>query len=67
MTIFRDELGCDAESCIKTNVLTDFGGGHPDPNLTYAADLVQVGGWVGNGGSMVHREKIIKSPYINTF
>merc|ERR1719230_2358971 len=39
--IFRDELGCDAESCIKTNVLTDFGGGHPDPNLTYAADLVQ--------------------------
>jgi len=39
--IFRDELGCDADSCIKTNVLTDFGGGHPDPNLTYAADLVQ--------------------------
>ena len=37
----RDELGCDSASCIKTNVLTDFGGGHPDPNLTYAADLVQ--------------------------
>lgn len=29
---------------MKTNVLTDFGGGHPDPNLTYAADLVEVGG-----------------------
>ena len=39
--IFLDELGCDASSCIKTNVLPDFGGGHPDPNLTYAADLVQ--------------------------
>ena len=37
----RDELGCDSASCIKTNVLTDFGGGHTDPNLTYAADLVQ--------------------------
>ena len=23
-----------------TNVLPDFGGSHPDPNLTYAADLV---------------------------
>ena len=41
MMILRDELGCDADSCIKTNVLTDFGGGHPDPNLTYADDLVQ--------------------------
>jgi len=38
--IFLDELGCDKSSCIKTNVLPDFGGGHPDPNLTYAADLV---------------------------
>jgi len=38
--IFVEELGCDPSSCIKTNVLPDFGGGHPDPNLTYAADLV---------------------------
>jgi len=38
--IFLEELGCDESSCIKTNVLPDFGGGHPDPNLTYAADLV---------------------------
>jgi len=40
--IFLEELGCDKSSCIKTNVLPDFGGGHPDPNLTYAADLVNV-------------------------
>ena len=26
---------------MKTDVLPDFGGGHPDPNLTYAADLVE--------------------------
>jgi len=39
--IFLDELGCPKECCIKTNVLPDFGGGHPDPNLTYAADLVE--------------------------
>jgi len=26
---------------MRCNVLPDFGGGHPDPNLTYAADLVQ--------------------------
>jgi len=39
--IFIDELGCPADSCVKTNVLPDFGGGHPDPNLTYAADLVE--------------------------
>jgi len=39
--IFIKELGCDPSCCVKTNVLPDFGGGHPDPNLTYAADLVQ--------------------------
>lgn len=38
--IFGDELGASKESFIKTNILEDFGGGHPDPNLTYAADLV---------------------------
>ena len=32
--------GAPQESFIKTNILPDFGGGHPDPNLTYADDLV---------------------------
>ena len=34
----------EKSSCVKrlkTNVLPDFIGGHPDPNLTYAADLVK--------------------------
>lgn len=38
--IFVEELG-GSESCImRAEVLPDFGGGHPDPNLTYAAELV---------------------------
>jgi phosphoglucomutase len=29
-----------SSSFMKTAILEDFGGGHPDPNLTYAKDLV---------------------------
>ena len=39
--IFGTELGAPQESFLKTKILPDFGGSHPDPNLTYAADLVQ--------------------------
>jgi len=39
--IFVKELGAPA-SAVQNNVpLEDFGGGHPDPNLTYAHDLVE--------------------------
>ena len=39
--IFGEELGAPRPSSfMKTNILEDFGGGHPDPNLTYAKDLV---------------------------
>lgn len=38
--IFGQELGAGPDSFLKTNILPDFGGGHPDPNLTYAQDLV---------------------------
>ena len=34
------ELGMDASSAVNCVPLPDFGGGHPDPNLTYAAELV---------------------------
>ncbi|KAK6621786.1 Phosphoglucomutase-1 [Polyplax serrata] len=40
--IFVDELGASKTSVINTKPLEDFGGLHPDPNLTYAADLVQM-------------------------
>ena len=39
--VLTDELGVPAEDLIRCDVLPDFGGGHPDPNLTYAADLVE--------------------------
>lgn len=38
--IFTDELGASPDSYTRTIPLEDFGGAHPDPNLTYAADLV---------------------------
>lgn len=38
--IFVKELGASPESVHRTTPLPDFGGHHPDPNLTYAKDLV---------------------------
>lgn len=39
--IFLNCFGCSKSSIIHTKPLPDFGGLHPDPNLTYAKDLVQ--------------------------
>jgi len=39
--IFVEELGAPESNTIRTTPLEDFGGHHPDPNLTYAADLVK--------------------------
>lgn len=39
--ILCEELGCPANSAINCVPMDDFGGPHPDPNLTYAADLVE--------------------------
>jgi phosphoglucomutase len=39
--ILVDELGAPAESILNGIPLEDFGGDHPDPNLTYAAELVR--------------------------
>lgn len=38
--IFHEILGAPLEWCGNSAPLADFGGLHPDPNLTYAADLV---------------------------
>lgn len=38
--ILIDELGAPESSLINSKPLVDFGGKHPDPNLTYAKDLV---------------------------
>jgi len=39
--IFCDELGASQDSVVNVIPLEDFGGHHPDPNLTYAVDLVK--------------------------
>jgi phosphoglucomutase len=39
-TIFERTLGAPAGSVINAIPLTDFGGGHPDPNPVYAHELV---------------------------
>ncbi|EYU30098.1 hypothetical protein ABFS82_05G043700 [Erythranthe guttata] len=38
--IFVDELGAQESSLLNCVPKEDFGGGHPDPNLTYAKELV---------------------------
>lgn len=38
--IFEGLLKCPKGTVIRGTPLTDFGGGHPDPNLKYAKDLV---------------------------
>ncbi|XP_030384942.1 phosphoglucomutase [Scaptodrosophila lebanonensis] len=39
--IFLNRLGASEASVVHTTPLPDFGGLHPDPNLTYAKDLVE--------------------------
>ena len=40
--IFVKRLGASASSLMNCVPSEDFGGGHPDPNLTYAEDLVKI-------------------------
>ena len=40
--IFVNRLGADAASVMNAVPLPDFGNGHPDPNLTYARELVEI-------------------------
>jgi len=39
--ILEDWLGAPKGTVINGEPLADFGGGHPDPNLTYAKELVE--------------------------
>uniref|UniRef100_A0A671W646 Phosphoglucomutase 1 n=2 Tax=Sparus aurata TaxID=8175 RepID=A0A671W646_SPAAU len=51
--IVCEELGSPANSAVNCVPKEDFGGHHPDPNLTYAADLVNAmkGGEYGFGAA----------------
>ena len=39
--IFCEQLGAPESCAVRCNPLADFGGSHPDPNLTYASSLVE--------------------------
>ena len=39
--IMCNDLCMDVKGAVNCVPLSDFGGGHPDPNLTYAAELVK--------------------------
>jgi phosphoglucomutase len=47
--ILVDMLGADAKSVHNADPQPDFAGGHPDPNLTYAHDLVAAMGLNADG------------------
>jgi phosphoglucomutase len=50
--VLIDELGMNAEKTLmRCNPLPDFGGGHPDPNLSYAAQLVAKMGLLPDGSA----------------
>lgn len=40
--IFGEMLGAKPEDILNAEPLEDFGGGHPDPNLVYAKELVEI-------------------------
>jgi phosphoglucomutase len=40
--LWVDALGGDPRDCMNDQPLEDFGGGHPDPNLVYARELVDL-------------------------
>ncbi|MCU0566312.1 MAG: alpha-D-glucose phosphate-specific phosphoglucomutase [Oculatellaceae cyanobacterium Prado106] len=40
--LFEGRLGAPAGTVMNGKTLEDFGGGHPDPNLVYAHDLVEI-------------------------
>ena len=42
-------LGAPAAALTRCDPLPDFGGGHPDPNMAYAADLVAAMGLKPDG------------------
>jgi phosphoglucomutase len=49
--VFVEELGFPESSLMRCNTLPDFGKCHPDPNLTYASELVKKMGLLSDGSA----------------
>lgn len=54
--VFVDELGADSSCLSNATPKDDFGGGHADPNLTYAKDLVKAMGLTSKGAPLAEAE-----------
>ncbi len=54
--IFEEELGVPASSLHNCEPKEDFGGGHPDPNLIYAGEMVEAMGLDSNGRPLPNAE-----------
>ena len=56
--VFVDELGASAASLINATPRDDFGGGHADPNLTYARSICDIMGVDKAGNPMPTGDKM---------
>lgn len=56
--LFLKELGAPGSCLIQCESMTDFGGTHPDPNLTYAKVLVDRMGLKSDGSLLPERTKV---------
>jgi len=59
--VFIDEFGQDGSVCMNANPKDDFNGGHADPNLTYAKELVAIMGLDRTGARIDMTGKAIPS------
>ncbi|KAG5182433.1 Phosphoglucomutase, cytoplasmic [Tribonema minus] len=60
--VLVEELGADPACLLRCEPLEDFGGGHPDPNLTYADDLVARMGLAADGSVLPAAEGAAEPP-----
>jgi len=60
-SIFIDELGQHESTCINCIPKDDFNGGHADPNLTYASQLVEIMGLNKKGEKIDHFNRTLPS------
>lgn len=57
--VFCEELGASEECLLNAVPKDDFGGGHADPNLTYAHDLVHAMGVDAKGNPVEAKEGVV--------
>jgi len=59
--VMIDELGQDESVCLNAIPKDDFNGGHADPNLTYAKELVEIMGLDKTGMTIETGDRVVPS------